>query len=226
MDYDSGVCTVVHDSGSYYSHPIQIIAKTHHIGKLQPDVKERKMAENTPDNGKKPMEEKVNALRYKLGARRIKSDKPLHYIGGLVVLTILLVVFFGGQQYSLSQRVDEMITNLTDLESRIGGLEKQQAELQTSFSNSAIVNEVQTLSSKVSDLEKRMAPTQADKKDSTDSPKQSKAVKKRYHEVKKGETLYRISKQYGITVEELCRLNKQSPNQPIEIGQKLLVSKK
>jgi membrane-bound lytic murein transglycosylase D len=88
------------------------------------------------------------------------------------------------------------------------------------------VNEVETLASKVSELEKRMTPSQADQKATTESAKQSKAIKKRYHEVKKGETLYRIAKQYGITVDELRRLNKLPPNQPIEIGQKLLVSKR
>jgi LysM repeat protein len=183
------------------------------------------MAENTPDNGKMPMEETVNELRYNLGAGIIKSDKSLRYIIGLLVLAILLIAFFGVQQISLSQRVNEMITNLTDLERRIGGLEKQQADFQGKTANSVIVSEVETLASKVNDLEKRMTLSQADKKATTESPKQSKAVKKRYHEVKRGETLYRISKQYGITVDELRRLNKLPPNQPIEIGQKLLVSK-
>ena len=184
------------------------------------------MAENTPDNGKKPMEENINTLRYKLGAGIINSDKSLRYIIGLLVLTILLAVFFGFHQYSLSQQVNEITTNLTDLDRRIGGLEKQQADLLGKTANSFIVNEVETLASKVSELEKRMTPSQADKKATTESPKQSKAVKKRYHEVKKGETLYRIAKQYGITVDELRRLNKLPPNQPIEVGQKLLVSKK
>jgi LysM repeat protein len=118
-----------------------------------------------------------------------------------------------------------MTAKLTEFEQRIGGLEKQQADIQGKTANSVIVNELQALSSKVSELEKRMAPSQTSKKVATDSPKQSKAVKKRYHEVKKGETLYRISKQYGMTVDELCKLNKLSPNQPIEVGQKLLVSK-
>jgi LysM repeat protein len=184
------------------------------------------MAENTPDNDKKPMEETVNALRYKLGAGIIKSDKSMHYIIVLLVLTISLIAFIGVQQCSLSQQVNEMTTNLTNLELRISGLEKQQADLQGKTANSVIVNEVETLASKVSELEKRMTPSQADQKTTTESPKQSKAVKKRYHEVKKGETLYRISKQYGITVDELRRLNKLSPNEPIEIGQKLLVSKR
>jgi LysM repeat protein len=220
------VHTLVLDHISCNSHPIQITAKTNHIGKLQPDVKEGKMAENTPDTDKKPMEETINALRYNLGAGIIKKDKPLRYIVGLLVLTILLAVFLGFQQYSLSQQLNEMAINLTNLELRIGGLEKQQADLQAKSLNSAIVSEVGTLSAKVSAFEKQMTSSQARKKSSTDSSTQSKAVKKRYHEVKKGETLYRISKQYGITVDELRRLNKLSSNQPIEVGQKLLVSKR
>jgi LysM repeat protein len=184
------------------------------------------MAENTPDTGKKPMEENINALRYQFGAGSIKNDKSLRYIIDLLVLIILLIAFIGFHQYSLSQQVNEMATNLTNLELRIGGFEKQQADLQGKTANSIIVNEVETLSSKVSELEKRMTPSQTDQKATTDSPKQSKAVKKRYHEVKKGETLYRIAKQYGITVDELRRLNKLSPNEPIEIGQKLLASKR
>ena len=183
------------------------------------------MADNTPDNGKTPVEETINELRYNLGAGIIKSDKSMRYIIGLIVLTIPLIAFIGFQQCSLSQRVNEMTTNLTNLELRIGGLERQQADLQGKTANSVIVNEVQTLSSKVSDLEKQITSPQADQKATTESPKQSKAVKKRYHEVKKGETLYRIAKQYGITVDELRRLNKLPSNQPIEIGQKLVVSK-
>ena len=184
------------------------------------------MAENTPDNGKQPVEETINELRYNLGAGIIKSDKSMRYIIGLLVLTILLVVFIGFKQCSLSQRANEMTTNITNLELRITGLEKQQADLQGKTANSVIVNEVETLASKVNALEKQITSAQTTKKSSTESSKQSKAVKKRYHEVKRGETLYRISKQYGITVDELRRLNKLSPNQPIEVGQKLLVSKR
>ena len=41
-----------------------------------------------------------------------------------------------------------------------------------------------------------------------------------FHQVKKGDTLYSISKQYGLTVDELKRLNQLSSN-TISIGQKL-----
>jgi len=45
-----------------------------------------------------------------------------------------------------------------------------------------------------------------------------------YHKVERGETLYRISKRYGISVEELRRLNKLQDGQSIQTGQKLLVN--
>jgi membrane-bound lytic murein transglycosylase D len=115
-----------------------------------------------------------------------------------------------------------MTISLRNLEGRIVNIEKQNSELQTKISNSVMANKVET---QVNTLEKQITQSQADKKFSTDSSKKSKAVKKRYHEVKRGETLYRISKQYGITVDELRQFNKLSANQPIEVGQKLLVSK-
>lgn len=49
-------------------------------------------------------------------------------------------------------------------------------------------------------------------------------TKNRYHEVQHGETLYRIAKKYGISVQELCRLNDINSNEIIQPVQKLLVS--
>jgi len=48
--------------------------------------------------------------------------------------------------------------------------------------------------------------------------------KRRFHEVRPGESLYGIGKHYGISVDSILRLNNLSPNQPIHPGQKLLVS--
>lgn len=45
-----------------------------------------------------------------------------------------------------------------------------------------------------------------------------------YHTVVKGETMYRISKQYGITVDELQKLNNLTGT-TVSVGQKLIVSK-
>jgi len=55
-------------------------------------------------------------------------------------------------------------------------------------------------------------------------PKPPATAQKRYHTVQKGETLFKISKKYGITVEELRKLNDLSRGEPVRTGQKLLVS--
>jgi LysM repeat protein len=46
---------------------------------------------------------------------------------------------------------------------------------------------------------------------------------KKHHTVAPGETLYRIAKMYGLSVDDLRRINRLDPGQPIQAGQKLLV---
>ena len=45
-----------------------------------------------------------------------------------------------------------------------------------------------------------------------------------YHEVKAKETLYQISRRYGLTVDDLRKLNRLTPEAVIHPGQKLIVS--
>lgn len=60
------------------------------------------------------------------------------------------------------------------------------------------------------------------------SKKQKKLSKKithlTYHEVKTKETLYQISRRYGLTVDALRKLNRLTPEAVIHPGQKLIVS--
>ena len=130
-----------------------------------------------PDTGKNPMEEAVDDRN----ARKNKNDRLfLLCIVGALVLTIGLAVYVGYQQYLLSQQFNALTMSLSRLELRMGGLEKQQAEFQAKSSNAPGANEIESLSSRVSALEKRMTSSQAQKKAPTKSPKQSKAAKKRY----------------------------------------------
>jgi len=48
--------------------------------------------------------------------------------------------------------------------------------------------------------------------------------KTKYHVVARGESLPQIAQKYGLGVDELRNLNKMAPRQPIQPGQKLLVS--
>ncbi|MBN1106304.1 MAG: LysM peptidoglycan-binding domain-containing protein [Deltaproteobacteria bacterium] len=51
----------------------------------------------------------------------------------------------------------------------------------------------------------------------------AKAKETLYHEVQTGETLYRISRTYGLSVDELMRMNNLAPGDPIRQGQRLRV---
>jgi lipid-binding SYLF domain-containing protein len=50
------------------------------------------------------------------------------------------------------------------------------------------------------------------------------AGKGTYHVVQSGDTLSGISKKYGVSVDELCRLNKIDKNDPIHPGQKIVIT--
>ncbi|MEQ8323561.1 MAG: M23 family metallopeptidase [Vicingaceae bacterium] len=46
----------------------------------------------------------------------------------------------------------------------------------------------------------------------------------KYHTVKRGDFLYRISKQYGVSINELCELNGIRRNSVLQVGRKLRIS--
>ena len=156
----------------------------------------------------------------------IKSDSKRLL---LVMLVIVLVLIFAvGINYFITKRPAEgeamLQSKITSLEEKITGLEKQVADLQgksvTGSPDPSLVHRVEALSQKIEGLEKRAQLTTESKA----KPASPKATPKRYHTVHKGETLSEISKKYGITVEELRKLNGLSRSQPVRTGQKLLVS--
>jgi LysM repeat protein len=117
---------------------------------------------------------------------------------------------------------------MTALEQKIAGLEKQLAELQGKIStlgqDPALLQRVDALAKKVEALEKQKQPTAESKAKPSPSPKPAVSTEKQYHTVQKGESLFGISKKYGISVEELRKQNNLSADQPLRTGQKLLVS--
>jgi lipid-binding SYLF domain-containing protein len=56
------------------------------------------------------------------------------------------------------------------------------------------------------------------------SVKKAPVAKGTYHVVQSGDTLSGISKKYGVSVDELCRLNKIEKSDPIHPGQKIVVT--
>lgn len=74
-------------------------------------------------------------------------------------------------------------------------------------------------------LPKKRIKERPRKAESLKSAKVSKKIsKQRYHTVRAGETLYGISRQYGLTVAKIRLLNKLTDRSVIHPGQKLLVT--
>jgi len=163
--------------------------------------------------------------------RRIESgsSKSLR----ILVVILLVLIIAGGILYFLGKRstggdVGPLQSKVIALEQRIAGLEKQLADLQGKISTSgpdpALLQRVDALAQKVEALERQKQPT-ADSKAKPSAPsKPAVSTEKQYHTVQKGETLYWISKKYGVSVEELRKLNNLSADQRLRTGQKLLVS--
>jgi LysM repeat protein len=150
-----------------------------------------------------------------------------------ILMVILLVLILGGGllyflgKGSTGNDLGPLQSKLFTLEQRMTGLEKQIVELQGKIGapgpDTALLQRVDALGQKVEALEKQRQVTVGSKA----TPPASKSVastEKRYHTVRKGETLYGISKKYGISKEELRKLNNLSANQTLRAGQKLLVS--
>ncbi|UCG65002.1 MAG: LysM peptidoglycan-binding domain-containing protein [Deltaproteobacteria bacterium] len=153
------------------------------------------------------------------------------------------------KQERLNQ-LEERITRLEGIEKKITLLEKQGKELQQSLEEidrtGRSLRQGPDKPSQVDDnLQERMtshtakaeaprtmqripiAPTGM--RYDTQAPLTIKRMpfslpKRRYHEVRPGESLYWIAQQYGISLDELCRLNHITPKQLIHPGQKLLVA--
>jgi len=149
-----------------------------------------------------------------------------------IILGILLVlVFAGGISYFIIRRSTEgdatYQSKMAAFEQKITSLERQITDLQEKLGaatpDPALLQRVDALAQKVETLGKKQPTTESKAKPSAPQ-KPAVSTEKKYHTVQKGETLYRVSKKYGISVEEIRKLNNLSEGQPLRSGQKLLVS--
>jgi len=172
---------------------------------------------------------------------KVQRKTLLYGCIGILVVIILIVLFLKSgdkspidDPASIQAKFDELeskLKHIEELAAKVPYLEKEEKTLQQSIhetvrSGKDLAERVDSLSKKVQKLEKGIASVPNDKaKDSvTIHEKPVSAAKKRFHEVRAGENLYRIAKTYGITLDELCRLNNMTPNQTIQPGQKLLLA--
>ncbi|OPX39002.1 MAG: hypothetical protein B1H13_10475 [Desulfobacteraceae bacterium 4484_190.3] len=127
--------------------------------------------------------------------------KKILIIGGVVFLVLIALVFVfpRGNNMLFNGRLNSIEAKLKQSEEKLGRSVKE---------------EIDKLAEKIETLEKKKIPAAGKTEKSRVSRKQKEqtfSAKKRYHVIRKGENLYRISLLYGISVEKLCRLNVATP---------------
>jgi LysM repeat protein len=172
---------------------------------------------------------------------------------GLLIAVIFVLMFLSGSPKSSEKEqvkshearlrsIEEKLAKLEWLDTGLARLDRKEKEI-ASLSERMLQLE-SALNLKVDQLSKQMAkpqatkqpepsPSKAESAPSKAEPPAQKAVaspaptgkdtKTKVHVVQKGETLYGISRKYGITVDELLKLNKISSKDPIKPGQQLVV---
>jgi len=153
---------------------------------------------------------------------------------GVVVLAVIggIYMMLGGGGVSKDE-VRLMQTKIGSLEQKITALEKQQAALQARLpaegAEAALTGKVDTIAQRVEALEKKPVAVVAEKpkaaqKEKAAAPSGAPSGKK-IHTVQKGETIYGISKKFGIKPDDLRKLNNLGAEDSVKPGQKLVVSK-
>ena len=159
---------------------------------------------------------------------------------GLVALVAILgFAIYGSnsQNDALVEEVALLAKHLDDIEFRLGNLEQANAgtadvnamresteNLRRQFQalEAKLGNNLNQIDAKLAALEKKQR--QPAKTASTPPPKKPAAAKEKVHVVKAGETLYQISRKYGVTVDQLKKRNNLGKDMTIRPGQKLVVS--
>ena len=172
--------------------------------------------------------ETVTGVRTK---RSMSLTSYLIFAGIVVVILVIGCILFFRFHKTSTADLEVTKNRLKMLEQRFPQLAGQVMELEQSMSNvnasgQSLTKRMDELSYKVAQLQAAAVMKQAKGKAPV-SGQEKPAVKTApaYHQVQPGETLYRIAKRYGISLDELCRLNQISEEQAIKPGQKLLVSK-
>jgi LysM repeat protein len=104
---------------------------------------------------------------------------------------------------------DEFIQKLASLDARLERVEAKLAKMEEKTERMVLLERrVKELQKSISELKTPATPNTA---------------KGQYHEVRQGDNLSVIAQEYGMTVQELCRLNGITPQTIIRPGQMLLI---
>jgi LysM repeat protein len=161
-------------------------------------------------------------------------------IAGFLTLIILCVVLIA-RTYSLAEKAQLLAleSRLEQLEGRLGSLEGEGVLSQTGRSGNQLIllterldqleaNMTARMNDMVKELNALPPKSGQESVQKAAAPKQTPAAKKetkaKIHTVKQGDTLYRISRRYQLSVDQLREYNKLGTKADIYPGQQLYVT--
>jgi LysM repeat protein len=191
--------------------------------------------DNELDSFRKEIADDLGYRRKSGASQRLRSPFPFKLktnvliVGGagiLLLLIILVAAFSGNNKKPAADDLGAIQSRLNQLEKRIKHLEGMEGKLiETARTEGSLSQQLQNLSTRVELVEKRITVDHAEAKAPVATQEKPFPLKKgRYHKVRSGDTLFRIAAKYGITIDELCRLNNINPKHVIYPGQSLLVA--
>jgi LysM repeat protein len=176
-----------------------------------------------------------------------KSLKPILIAGaGLLVAVIVVLMFVSGsprsadrdQVKNLEGRVKQLEEKLAKLEwidtgmARLDRREKDLAALaeRLNQTEAGLSRKIDQIGKEAAKPPAKAAEAPAPKSETPPAKtaaapaKAEKDAKAKAHEVQKGETLYGISRRYGMSVDQILKLNNLTLKEPIKVGQKILIA--
>jgi len=146
------------------------------------------------------------------GIFRKKYLNPMTIGGaGLIAIIILLVIFLSGPNDSVDSK------QLLSLEAKIQQLEQKLSRISEKFDgfNSSVTTQIDQIIKELSALHQKSSQT----------PKSAKTgqqeTKPKFHQVRSKETLWGISRQYGLTIDQLRSYNNMGAKVTLQPGQRL-----
>jgi len=150
---------------------------------------------------------------------------------GLVVIVILLVVFLSGPKDAVdSRQLQSLETKIEQLEKKLAAIDaidqaldrlgKQEQNLNLISErfdrfNSTVTTQIDQIIKELGALHQK----------SSQAPQPARTVQKetkaKFHQVRSKETLWGISRRYGLTLDQLRSYNNMDPNATLQPGQRL-----